>query len=114
MQLYYAPSFIDESLTYPDRHGQQRPTGRLTGMVFGRKFFKSRSGKIKAERMLLSFSWEQDTQEAKAAALAKVIEGMEELPELDKNPPLSWIPQVVRDKEKANEISKESLHQDRR
>jgi hypothetical protein len=109
MQLYYAPTFIDESMTQPDRRGNQYPTGRLSGVVIGRKFFKSRAGKIRAERMVISFSWKKDTQEAKAEALAKVIEGMEELPELEKNPPLNWIPQIVRDKEKINEVSKEAV-----
>ncbi len=109
MQLYYAPTFIDGSLTRPDRRGEQHSTGRLSGMVFGRKFFKSRAGKIRAERMVISFSWKEDTQEAKAAALAKVIEGMEELPELDKNPPLSWIPAIVKQKDAANEVPEEAV-----
>ncbi len=107
MQLYYAPTFIDESLTRPDRRGDQHSTGRLSGIVIGRKFFKSRAGKIRAERIVKSFSWKEDTREAKAEALAKAIEGMEEMPELEKNPPLNWIPQTVRDKEKANEVSEE-------
>jgi hypothetical protein len=109
MQLYYAPTFIDESLTRPDRRGEQHSTGRLSGIVIGRKFFKSRAGKIRAERMVISFSWEQDTQEAKAEALAKVIEGMEEMPELDNNPPLSWIPAIVKQKDAANEVPQEDV-----
>jgi hypothetical protein len=67
----------------------------------------TKKGKIRAERGLISFSWKEDTQEAKAAALAKVIEGMEELPELDENPPLSWIPAIVKQKETENEVPKE-------
>jgi hypothetical protein len=27
MQCYYAPTFLDESLTFPDKKGQQRATG---------------------------------------------------------------------------------------
>jgi hypothetical protein len=109
MQCYYAPTFLDESLTFPDKKGQQRATGRLSGMVFTRKFFKTKKGKIRAERGLISFSWKEDTQEAKAAALAKVIEGMEELPELDKNPPLSWIPTIVKQKDAANEVPEKAV-----
>jgi hypothetical protein len=99
MLTYYAPTFIDESMTLPDKRGNQRPTGRLSGMVFTRRFSRTRGGRIKAERGVISFSWKEDTQEAKAAALAKVIEGMEgELPELDSNPPTNFIPAIVKEK----------------
>lgn len=104
---YYAPTFIDESLTRPDRGGNQYPTGRLSGMVFGRKFFTTKTGKVRAERVMISFSWGEDTPEAKVTALAKAIEGMEELPELDKNPPLTWIPSFI--KEKAHEVPETAL-----
>lgn len=110
MQCYYAPTFLDESLTFPDKKGHQRATGRLSGMVFTRKFFKTKKGKVRAERGLISFSWDRDTPEAKAAALAKVIEGMDgELPELDSNPPLNWIPTIVKQKETANEVPEETV-----
>lgn len=112
-QTFYAPTFLDESRTYPDRRGNTSPTGNLRGMVFARRFSKTKAGKIKSERMLIPFSWEEDTQEAKAAALAKVIEGMEELPGLEKNPPLNWIPDFIKEREKANEVSKNALRQDR-
>lgn len=95
---FYAPTFFDESLTRPDKHGHQKPTGRLSGMIMTRKFSVTRAGGIKAERDLISFSWNEDTQEAKANALAKAIEGMEELPGLDDNPPLNWIPSLVKEK----------------
>ena len=52
-----------------------------------------------AERIVISFSWRKNTEKAKAAALAKAIKGMEELPELDNNPPLNWIPPFVKEKE---------------
>lgn len=98
MLTYYAPTFIDESLSRPDRGGNQRATGRLSGIMVIRQFFKKRD-KIIAKRGIVSFSWEEDTQEAKAAALAKTIEGMEgELPELANNPPISFIPAIVKEK----------------
>ncbi len=102
---FYASTFIDESLSPPDRSGKQVSTGRLKGFVFGRKFYKTKTGKIKAERIIIPFSWNEDTEEAKAAALTKAIEGMVELPELDKNPPLNYIPSFI--KEKLNEASKD-------
>jgi hypothetical protein len=96
---FYAPTFIDESMTHPDRRGHQKPTGRLSGMLFTRRFSTTRGGKIRAERGIVSFSWNEDTQEAKAAALEKAIEGMEgELPELDSNPPTNFIPAIVKEK----------------
>jgi hypothetical protein len=98
MLTFYAPTFLDESMTHPGKRGHQRPTGKLSGMVFTRRFFRKGNGKIKAERGLVSFSWDQDTQEAKVNALAKAIKGMEELPDLDKNPPLNWIPPIVKEK----------------
>lgn len=100
-KTFYAPTYLDESMSYPDKRGNQHPTGRLSGMVFIRKFSKTRSGRWKAERTIISFSWKEDTQKAKAAALAKAIEGMEELPELDGNPPLNWIPPALKQMEKS-------------
>lgn len=94
---FYAPTFLDFSLTRPDRRGCQEPTGDLNGMVFARTFYK-KGKSIRARRNLISFSWEADTPDAKADALAKVVEGMEELPELDKNPALNWIPQTVKER----------------
>lgn len=97
--IFYAPTFLDESLTYPDKHGNKRQTGRLSGMVFARRFSKAKSGKLKAQRLIIPFAWDRDTQEAKAEALAKAIEGMAgELPELDTNPPLNFIPEQVKEK----------------
>lgn len=95
---FYAPTFLDESMSHPDRRGNNYAAGRLSGIVMGRKFTKLKSGKIRAERLVISFAWDRDTQEAKAEALAKVIDGMEELPELDNNPPLTWIPQTVKER----------------
>ena len=97
MLSYYAPTFLDESLSHPDKKGQQYATGRRSGMIFVRTFSKSRSG-FKARRLVISFSWDDDSAEAKATALAKVIDGMEEMPELDKNPPLNWIPKFIKEK----------------
>lgn len=94
---FYAPTFLDESMTRPDRKGVQTPTGKLSGMLITRRFSK-RGKKISATRGLVSFSWGEDTQEAKIAALSKAIEGMDELPELDTNPPLNWIPATVKEK----------------
>jgi len=96
-KTYYARTFLDESMSSPDRKGQQHKTGRLSGMVFARKFSRLKGGKIRAERLVLSFTWDRDTQEAKADALAKVITGMDELLGLDENPPLTWIPNVVKE-----------------
>lgn len=96
VQMFYAPTFMDESMTAPDKRGNQRPTGKLSGFVFARKFTRHKTGRIKAERMLLPFSWKEDTQEAKVAALSRVIDGMTEMEELDGNPPLTWIPDVVK------------------
>ena len=100
MQLrYYASTFLDESLSFPDKRGNQHKTGKLSGMVFARRFSVTKVGKVKADRELISFSWNEDTDEAKASALAKVIEGMDgELPELDNNPPLNWIPKFIKEK----------------
>ena len=95
---FYAPNFIDESMTPLDKRGHQEPTGKRSGMIFTRTFSKTRTGKIKAERGVKSFSWEENTQEAKVDALARAIEGMEELPELESNPPLNWIPQTVKER----------------
>lgn len=95
---FYAPTFIDESLTRRDRKGCQKPTGNLSGMVFTRRFSMDRRGRVKAVRGLVSFSWGEDTQAAKAAALAKVIDGMEELPELENNPPIGWVPSFIKEK----------------
>lgn len=97
MLTYYAPSFLDESMSHPDKRGNQRRTGRLSGMLFTRSFSR-RGSKIRAKRGIVSFSWDEDTQEAKVAALAKAIEGMEELPELDSNPPLNWVPSFIKEK----------------
>lgn len=96
---FYSPTFIDESMTCPTKHCAQRPTGNLSGMVFARTFSRHpKSKRIKATRGIISFSWSEDTQDAKATALAKAIEGMEELPELDSNPELNWIPAIVKEK----------------
>lgn len=95
---FYAPTFIDESMTRPDKRGRQEPTGNLRGMVFTRKFSRTRAGKIKAERGIVSFSWDEDTQDAKVAALAKAIDGMEELPELENNPPTGWVPSFIKER----------------
>lgn len=73
MKQFYAPTFIDESMTLPDKKGRSRPTGRLSGMVFARKFSRRKGGGVKAERIMISFSWNEDTQEAKTEALAKAI-----------------------------------------
>lgn len=100
---FYAPTFFDESMTCPDKKGNQRPTGRLSGFVFTRSFRKRRD-KFVAERGLIPFSWGEDTQESKVAALEKVIEGMRELPGLDDNPPLTWIPPFIK-QELNDEIS---------
>ncbi len=96
-RCYYAPTFLDESLSFPDRRGNQHKTGRLSGVVFARRFFISKAGKVRSERELISFAWKEDTQDAKAAALAKVIEKMDgELPGLDDNPPTNWIPEFIK------------------
>lgn len=94
---FYAPSFLDNSTTFPDRKGRKRPTGNLSGMIFTRRFSKTGGRKITAERGVIPFSWKEDTQAAKVEALAKAIEGMQELPDLDENPPITWIPQTVKE-----------------
>ncbi len=94
----YAPTFLDMSMTRPDKRGNQRPTGDLSGMVFARTFSTMRGCRIRASRNVISFSWNEDTADAKAVALAKVIEGMDEHSGLDSNPPLNWIPQTVKEK----------------
>lgn len=109
---YYAPTFLDESMTLPDKRGHSRPTGRLSGFVFTRRFSRRGPRKIVAEIGLVPFSWNEDSQEAKVAALSKVIEGMKELPELDNNPPLDWIPQSVK-QELKDEISEKAVREDR-
>lgn len=97
MLTYYASTFLDESLSSRDKRGNQHRTGRLSGMIFTRRYFK-KGTKIKSERGLITFSWDEDTQEAKAAALAKAITGMEELPGLDENPPLNWVPPSIKER----------------
>jgi hypothetical protein len=96
MKTYYAPTFIDESRTHPDKKGNSRPTGKLKGFVMTRRFSLTPKGKIRAERGVVPFQWSEDTEEAKAEALSKVIEGMEEISELDANPPLIFIPQNIQ------------------
>lgn len=96
MKTYYAPSFIDESRTYPDKNGNSRPTGKFSGMVMTRRFYVTPTGKIKAERGIVPFSWQEDTKESKATALSDAIKGMEEMPELDENPPLDFIPKGLK------------------
>lgn len=66
MKTYYSPVFLDESRTYPDKRGNSRPTGKLHGFIMARRFFVTPKGKIKAERFIVSFSWNEDTYEAKA------------------------------------------------
>lgn len=87
METFYAPTFIDES-----RSRRGKPTGKLRGFVMTRSFYKGSNGKIKSNRGVIPFSWEEDTDEAKAEALSKVITGKKEMPELDENPPLTWVP----------------------
>jgi hypothetical protein len=87
MKTYYAPTFIDRSTS-----SRGKPTGKLCGFIFTRSFHKTGAGKIKASRGVVPFSWSEPTDEAKAEALQEAIKGMEELPELDANPPLSFIP----------------------
>ncbi len=94
---FYAPTFLDESRTYPDKNGNSRNTGIMRGMIFTRTF-KRRGSKIVAERGLIPFSWKEDTQEAKVEALAKAIEGMEEMAELDDNPNIGWIPKTIKER----------------
>lgn len=88
MKTFYSPTFIDESRTYSDKKGNSKPTGKLRGLLLTRRFYKTPKGKIKAERGVVPFSWKEDTEESKAEALAKAIEGMEEMAELEGNPPL--------------------------
>lgn len=95
MKTYYAPTFLDESRTHPNRKGVSLPTGILKGIIFTRSFSKTPKGKIKGERGIIFFSWGKDTKEAKAAALKKAIDGMEELERLDENPALDWIPKSL-------------------
>jgi hypothetical protein len=95
---FYAPTFLDFSMTCPDKKGNKKPTGKLEGFILARTFSRRRSGKIKAERNIIPFKWNEDSEEAKVEALAKVIEGMEELPELDDNPRLEWIPAIVKER----------------
>lgn len=108
---FYADMFLDESMTYPDKRGNRRHTGKLSGFIFTRTFKRTRNGKIVVERGIVPFSWAEDTQEAKAAAIEKVITGMEVLPGLDENPPLNWIPSFIR-KELLNEIPEEAVRKD--
>ncbi len=108
-RTYYAPTFLDESLSRPDRRGNQHATGRLSGCVFARKFSFTKKRTVRAERIVIFFSWDADTQEAKAEALAKVIEYMDgELPELERNPPLNWVPDFIK-QERRDEIPKEAV-----
>ena len=96
MKIYYAPTFLDESRTYPDKKGNSRPTGKLRGMIMTRRFFLASNNKIKAERGMVPFSWKEDTAKSKAEALEKVIKDMQEMSELDNNPPLDFIPERVK------------------
>lgn len=95
MKTYYAPTFIDESRTFPNKKGESRPTGVLRGMIMTRRFYLTPKKKIAATRGVVPFSWLEDTVEAKTESLRKAVKGMEELPELDENPPLDFIPEVV-------------------
>lgn len=95
---FYAPTFLDFSMTYPDKKGNCRSTGNLEGMILSRTFKRRRNGKIVGQREIRPFSWKEDTQAAKIAALAKAIEGMEELSELDDNPREEWVPAIVKER----------------
>lgn len=94
---FYAPTFIDMSMKQPDKRGVQKPTGDLSGLIVTRTF-TSKGRNIKASRGMIPFSWKKDATAAKAEALARAIEGMEELAELDNNPSLNWIPSIVKEK----------------
>ena len=109
-RTFYAPTFLDESRTHPDKAGNTRSTGRLSGMLMTRRFYR-RGKKIVAERGVVPFAWNQDTQEAKVEALKKVITGMEELPGLDENPSLDWVPSFIK-QELLNEIPEEAVRED--
>jgi hypothetical protein len=87
MKTYYAPTFIDNSISF-----RGKPTGRLSGFVLTRSFYRTGAGKIKATRGVVPFAWSEDTDEAKANALQIAIRGLEEMAELDGNPPLHAIP----------------------
>lgn len=91
MKTYYASTFIDQSRTYPDKRGNSKPTGRLSGFLMTRSFYMQ-GGKRRSSKGIKPFSWSEDTEEAKADALAQAINGMEEMPELDSNPPLDFWP----------------------
>lgn len=96
---FYAPTCIDMSMTFPDKRGVQKPTGDLSALIFTRTFTSTGKGNnIKASRGIVSISWKKDKPEAKAEAFAKAVHGLEELEGLDRNPPVSWIPQIVKEK----------------
>lgn len=93
---FYAPTMLDLSMTRPDKKGRQHPTGNLNGMIFTRTF-RRRGENIKASRGIISFSW-GERPGAKEEALLKALGDMEELHDLDSNPPLNWIPSIVKEK----------------
>ncbi len=95
MKIYYAETFLDESQTCPNKKGVSQPTGKLQGMIFTRSFYFL-GKKIVARRGVVSFAWKKDTAECKRRALRIATKGMKELKGLDKNPELSWIPDVVK------------------
>ncbi|MES2216649.1 MAG: hypothetical protein V4481_05145 [Patescibacteria group bacterium] len=96
MKTYYAPTFIDESRTLPNRQGNSKPTGNLRGMVFTRTFYKTKTGKITSKRGIIPFKWVEDTEESKAEALENALIGLEEMRELDANPPLTFVPDILK------------------
>lgn len=95
MKTYYAPSFIDQSRTYPNKNGKSKSTGILSGMIMTRRFVKTPKGNWKGIRGIVPFSWSPDTEEAKAKSLKKAIKDMQEMAELDSNPPIDWIPDIL-------------------
>lgn len=92
METFYAPTFIDESI-----NSRGKPTGKLSGLIMTRSFFRTGSGKIKVSRGVIPFHWSEDTEEAKGSALQEAIKGMKEMAELDENPPLTFIPKSLEE-----------------
>lgn len=92
---YYAPTFMDHSMS-----SRGKPTGDLHATIFTRVFtvYEQTNGK-RVVRSKLGFHfprWSKDDETAKASAIKKAIKGMKELTELDKNPPLDFLPDEIK------------------
>jgi hypothetical protein len=91
---YYAPTCLDHA-----REWRQKPTGRLemTLLTSTYTIVERQNGNryIRSDRGIKCCQWENDTDDDKACTMKTALRGRSELEELDKNPPLTFVPEEV-------------------